>query len=428
MENETSINSPNITNQNGEEENLRAKQVKELQILQRVLDENNELRAKYNALQVQVAPVVDHVASTPQIAGSQFQNERQISPEEFENCKQQLENTLLEYRKATQNAGKINQQLERHYTELNELKFQTRLIQDERLNHQNEVSALSIAAIKAKLERIKESWNIERQRLAKSVSFLKNIHDTANNDVKEYEQQMKTNNRGIGHLSTSIQIAKDDIREFLAQQQEIAPKIKEYEELEEKNQDIELLVVRLSDENEELRKEVETESLTAKVRKQLDSGNQTIADLNRSIDQIQGKTTAIYESIREKKSKIAELEQKFEKIVNDTNEIVLINQKLMEQKKTIHQELYKCAAANYDTGGDNLVLEKEVFSGIGLEPTSTATIRKQMLSLKKELKELDDFERKQNDLESDLKVSQVPKIPLPQRKRVPMIPLIKTTG
>ena len=76
-------------------------------------------------------------------------------------------------------------------------------------------------------------------------------------------------------------------------------------------------------------------------------------------------------------------------------------------------------------GGENLLLEKEVVDGVGLEPQSTSAIRKQMLSLKNELLELDDFQQKQYELENNLKVGQTPNIALPTRKRVPMIPLLK---
>ena len=268
----------------------RNKQIRELEMLQRVIDENNVLRAKYNALQMQVAPLVDTV-TTPVAAGSQYQSERQISPEEVENFKQQLELTLTEYRKATQNAGKLNQQLERQYTDFSNLKMQTRLLQDERISRQDQISNMGITSFRSKIQRVKEQWNIERQRLSKSISFLKNIHDTSTADIREYEEQMRANNKGITHLSSSITIAKEDIRDFTKELEEIGPKLKQFEELQEKHQKSELLVVDLSDQIEDLKKKVETDSLTAKVRRQLDKGNKKIADLNRSIDQIQNRAT-----------------------------------------------------------------------------------------------------------------------------------------
>ena len=244
-------------------------------------------------------------------------------------------------------------------------------------------------------------------------------------DIKEYEEQMRANNKGITHLSSSITIAKEDIRDFMKELEEIEPKLKQFEELQEKHHKSELLVVDLSDQIEELKKKVETDSLTAKVRRQLDEGNKKIADLNRSIDQIQDRATLELENIKEIKNRIAELEKQYEKIDNDTNSILEINKKLEIQRKTIREELSKCITANELAGGENLVLEKEVVDGVGLEPQSTSTIRKQMLSLKNELLELDDFQQKQYELENNLKVSQTPNIALPQRKRVPMIPLLK---
>lgn len=402
----------------------RNKQIRELEMLQRVIDENNVLRAKYNALQMQVAPLVDTV-TTPVAAGSQYQSERQISPEEVENFKQQLELTLTEYRKATQNAGKLNQQLERQYTDFNNLKMQTRLLQDERISRQDQISNMGITSFRSKIQRVKEQWNIERQRLSKSISFLKNIHDTSTADIREYEEQMRANNKGITHLSSSITIAKEDIRDFTKELEEIGPKLKQFEELQEKHQKSELLVVDLSDQIEDLKKKVETDSLTAKVRRQLDKGNKKIADLNRSIDQIQNRATLELENVKEIKNRIFELEKQYEKIDNDTNSILEINKKLELQRKTIREELSKCIVANELAGGENLLLEKEVVDGVGLEPQSTSAIRKQMLSLKNELLELDDFQQKQYELENNLKVGQTPNIALPTRKRVPMIPLLK---
>lgn len=427
---QTKDNDNNSANKNNDKyddatvDEYRNKQIRELEMLQRVIDENNVLRAKYNALQMQVAPLVDTV-TTPVAAGSQYQSERQISPEEVENFKQQLELTLTEYRKATQNAGKLNQQLERQYTDFSNLKMQTRLLQDERISRQDQISNMGITSFRSKIQRVKEQWNIERQRLSKSISFLKNIHDTSTADIREYEEQMRANNKGITHLSSSITIAKEDIRDFTKELEEIGPKLKQFEELQEKHQKSELLVVDLSDQIEDLKKKVETDSLTAKVRRQLDKGNKKIADLNRSIDQIQNRATLELENVKEIKNRIFELEKQYEKIDNDTNSILEINKKLELQRKTIREELSKCIVANELAGGENLLLEKEVVDGVGLEPQSTSAIRKQMLSLKNELLELDDFQQKQYELENNLKVSQTPNIALPTRKRVPMIPLLK---
>lgn len=404
----------------------RNKQIRELEMLQRVIDENNALRAKYNALQMQVPPLVETVSAPVAAAGSQYQSERQISPEEVENFKQQLENTLLEYRKATQNAGKLNQQLERQYTNFNNLKMQTRLLQDEKISRQDQISNMGLTNFRSKIQRVKEQWSIERQRLSKSISFLKNIYDTSSADIREFEEQMRANNKGITHLSSSIQIAKEDICEFTKQIEEIEPKLKQFEELQEKHQKSELLVVDLSDQIEDLKKKVETDSLTAKVRRELDSGNKKIADLNRLIDQIQDKATLENENVKEIKNRIADLEKQYDKIINDTNSIFDIIKKLEAQRFSIRDELSKCLTIKELAGGENLLLEKEVVDGVGLEPKSTSTIRKQMLSLKNELLELDDFQQKQNELENNLKVSQTPNITLPTRKRVPMIPLLKT--
>lgn len=422
--NDNNVNNNNVINDGNSADEYRNKQIRELEMLQRVIDENNALRAKYNALQMQVAPMVDTL-SAPVAAGSQYQSERQISPEEVENFKQQLENTLLEYRKATQDAGKLNQQLERQYTNFSQLKMQTRLLQDEKISRQNQISNNGFASFRSKTQRVKEQWNIERQRLSKSITFLKSITDSSNSDIREYEEQMRANNKGISHLSSSITIAKEDIRDFLKQLEEIEPKLKQFEELQEKHQNSELKVVDLSDQIEELKKKVETDSLTAKVRRELDSGNKKIADLNRSIEQIQDRTTSEMENVKEIKNRIADLEKQYEKIETDTNSIFDINRKLELQRKTIREELSKCIIANELAGGENLVLEKEVVDGVGLEPQSTTTIRKQMLSLKNELLELDDFQQKQYELENNLKVSQTPNIAIPTRKRVPMIPLLK---
>ena len=112
-------------------EDFHQKQIKELEKLQRVLDENNALRGKFNALQAQVAPLADSFGSA---SFPVFANERVYKPEEIENMRQKLEQTLADYRVETQSAGRLNAEVETLYTELSSLRMKFRLDQDERLN------------------------------------------------------------------------------------------------------------------------------------------------------------------------------------------------------------------------------------------------------------------------------------------------------
>ena len=105
-----------VSLQNSEEntkEDFRTKQIRELEKLQIVLDENTVLRSKYNALLAQVPPLVDNFNSppVPQAGGIQFQSDRVYTPEEIEQLRQKLTQTLVEYREETRVASLLNSEL-----------------------------------------------------------------------------------------------------------------------------------------------------------------------------------------------------------------------------------------------------------------------------------------------------------------------------
>ena len=411
--------------QTGAADDLRMKQVRELEQLQKVIDENNELRATYNALQTQVVQNYTDTYKEPEEPSIQYQNETQITPEEVETLKEKLEKTLFEYKLLTQNVGKLNQQLERKYQTLNEIKMRTRIQQDERLSRQNHISANGIASFKEKTERVKEGWVIERKRLTKSIAYLKHVYTTSVADYKEYEEQLKANNKGLLHLSASITAAKDDIKEYQKQIESTESRLQIFEELQEKHRQSEVLVVELSDQIEDLKKKVDTDSLTAKVKKRLERGNQKIADLNRAIDQIQDKATAIKDTVKETKSRINDLNLKCEKIKKETNEILGIVKQLELERQQIKNELTKCFEINEVAGSNNILLTKEITDGVGLEPKSPMNVRRQMLLLKGEIVNLDTFQQKQVEMANNLKATFSSELKLPPRKRVPLIPLMK---
>ena len=401
-------------------EDFRTKQIRELEQLQIVLDENNSLRAKFNALQTQVTPLVDNFGAVNTLP--QFQPDKILTPEEIEAMKAKLEQTLSDYRAETLAAGQLNSEIEKMYTQLSQLKMSFRLDQDSRLTQQNKTSAETLENFKAKTKTVQENWTTEKQRLEKQIGFLKKVHESSSADIKEFEEQMRTNNKGIQHLSSSITIAKEDIRDFTEQLQKIEPKLKEFEELQKKHQQSEVLLVELSDQYESLKKTVETESLTANVRRQIDFGNQTIADINRQIDKIQCETTEIQEKSREIKSRIVDLEQKLKRTTTETQQLKAVSRSLVETKKQLQEELRQYREIYEERGGENALISKKIEDGITLEKEPWE-IRRQIISLKNDVKDMEEISRKQQEFEKRSASTLAQTRAIPQRKRIPMIPL-----
>lgn len=400
-------------------QDFRALQIEELEQLQKTIDENNTLRAKYQALLVQVPPLEKVNISPP----DQLQSSKTFTPEEAEEMRKQLETTLIEYRKETNQATKMNEELDKGYTHLADLRMKMRLAQDERIMRQNQISTNGITSFRAKVQKYKESWESERMRLDKAIESLKTVHTTALADMRELREQMRTNNKGIHHLSSSITIAKEDIKDFTDQQQKIGPLLKEFEEVHARHQESEMMVVQLSDQLDALRNQVETRSLTADVKRQLENKNKEIADLNRAIDQTQCKVAAVKEAMKEMKREIDELETECTRTTEETDRIIEIVERLREQRSQIRGNLKRCMEAGESAGGDNFELERQIENGLGFEPESPWAVRTQMLSLKKDLQQLDQIEEQKATYERSLEGDKVNPIYTPQRKRVPMIPL-----
>ncbi|EAX97168.1 hypothetical protein TVAG_116860 [Trichomonas vaginalis G3] len=412
----------NPPEENVVKEDFRTKQIHELEQLQIVLDENNSLRAKYNALQTQVTPLVDnfgHVSTQPI---QQMQNEQALTPEEIESLRTKLEQTLADYRAETLAAGQLNSEIEKMYTTLSSLKMTFRLDQDNKLTAQNKASALTLENFRKKTQSVKETWETERQRLEKQIGFLKKVHESSSEDIKEFEEQMRTNNKGIMHLSSSITIAKEDIRDFTEQLQKIEPKLKEFEELQKKHQQSEVLLVELSDQFESLKKSVETDSLTANVRRQIDYGQKTINEINRQIDKLQCETVAIQEKSRDYRTRITDLETRLQKMKSEAENLENVAKDLAAQKKQLQLELREFRAVYEERGGQNDVISKKIEDGVTLDKQPWE-IRKQIISLKNDVRDMENIQKKQKEFEKMLTSTTVTTKGIPQRKRIPMIPL-----
>jgi chromosome segregation ATPase len=399
-------------------EDFRQKQVHELEQLQIILDENNVIRQKFNALQTQVAPLVDSFAPAPVTA---FQSERVYTPEEIEAMKQKLEQTLTDYREETRIAGRLNSEIERRYTELSNMKMRFRIEQDERLTRQNVMAAAGLANFRVKSVKVSEATNFEKDRLAKAVKFLRHIFDTCTQDIKEFDEQRKANNRGIQELTASISIAKDDIRDFTDQLQRIQPRLREYEIMRAEHQASEELVVQLGDEFDNLRRKVETESLTASIRRELDAGNRTIADLNRTIDQILNKTSVSQERITECRTRIAELEGKIARANAETRALRRIRPTLEAAKGHLKTDLENCHLTHETIGGENELLDREIKERLTYE-REPWQVRQVLLSLKSDIRELGVIEAQQQRFEATIGKRPESLPALPPRKRLRLIP------
>jgi predicted nucleic acid-binding Zn-ribbon protein len=404
-------------------QDFRQMQVRELERLQMTLDENNAIRAKFNALQTQVAPLVDNFVAAPTIT---HPSEREYTPEEIETMKQKLEQTLSDYREETCIAGRLNSEIEKRYTELSNMRMRFRLDQDERLTKQNTSASIGLANFRVKSVKLTETSTIERERLAHAVGYLQHIFDSSTQDIKGFEEQSRSNHLGIQQLSASISITKEDIREFSDQLQRLQPKLREYEILKEKHQTCEELVVKLGDEYENLKKQVETESLTASIRREIEAGNRTIADLNRTLDQILNKTSLSQEKIAVIRSRINELESKIAKTRAETAALRRTKPILIAEKERLKRELSRIRTTHETIAGDNELIERDLRDGLAYEKEPWQ-IRKEVLGFKGEIRALNGIESKQNSFESSLGRSTSVPISLPPRKRVRLIPLAQNS-
>lgn len=404
-----------------EAEEFKNKQIQELEQLQKVLDSNKNLRAKYNALQTQVAPLVDQFGQQPLLQG--MQSERVYSAEEIKGMRQKLEQILSEYREETRHAGLISSDIENLYSVLSNLKMKFRIDQDERLSRQNDNSLIAVSNFETKSKRVHDGWNAELQRLEKSIFFLKKVYDESSADLKEFEVQTSSNIKGIMHLSSSITIAKEDIREYSEQLSKLEPKMKEYEIVSEKHKQSEVELVSLSDELENLKKQVDTESLTAKVKRQIDGGQQTISDLNISIDKVQLKTSQIQEKIRETTKSIQNIQSKIETIKTNIAGLKVVRKEMEEEKQKLMSQINISRITQEKVAGGNESLERSIASGISINGAKPWTIRKQLLSLKGEVKEMERILAHESLVEQRLNTVALEKTVAPSRKRVPLIPL-----
>jgi hypothetical protein len=364
--------------------------------------------------------LVDSFAPAAPVAA--FQSERIYTPEEIEVMKQKLEQALGDYREEAQIAGRLNSEIEKKYTELSNMRMRFRLDQDERLTKQNLTSAIGLANFRAKSTKVSETCHLDRQRIVKSIGFLRSVRDTSNADIKEFEEQSRTNARGIQQLSSSITIAKEDIRDYTEQLQRIDPKLKEYFELKQKHEEMEALVVKLNDEYDSLKREVETESLTANVRRQIDQGNRTLADLNRTIDQILNKVASTQEKVREAKLRCADYEGKLDRVKKDTASLLEAQGGFIEKRKYLAGNLTHARAVNETVGGENEVLSRLISDGVtvGKQPWF---IRRELQALKMEVREVSQIEENQQRFEHVLAGSAPVNFFLPMRKRSPLIPM-----
>lgn len=402
---------------------FRAKQMRELEQLQIVLDENGVLRSKINAIQTQVVPLVDTHSPAVQANLIQYQSDKVYTPEELESIRFNLEQLKIDYKNESLFASHLNSEIEKLHTQLSTMKRKNQADQDQILQVQNLSAEQNMAAFKNKSDRQRMIWQTEKNRIQTQILFLKKVQENSLVDISEFEEQQVTNQKGITQLSGSIANAKEDIREFLQQTKQMEYKMKEYENLKVKHTESEAEVVQLSDELENLKREVETTSLTAQIRRQIDDGNKKIEELNRDVDKLQCYSTAAQERNRETSTKLSVLVQKITKTQNDSKDLLLVYSRLENQKQKVLEDLKKCRRLYEEKGGENHQLQLSITDSLKYEPVSTVQIRKHMRELKDEVEEISDLQLEQIEFEENVKKFITVPVQIPSRKRVPMIPL-----
>ena len=93
-------------------------------------------------------------------------------------------------------------------------------------------------------------------------------------------------------------------------------------------------------------------------------------------------------------------------------------------KEEVKNELEKCRLEQGNAAGENELILRKLNDGVTFEQEAAPwNIRKQILELKGELKQLDDIEEKQIEYERKITKKQLSTTSTPLRKRVAMIPV-----
>ncbi|KAH0786667.1 hypothetical protein GPJ56_009410 [Histomonas meleagridis] len=416
-----------MTNQNNVPENKNEDHSAHIQTLERlqiVLDENNAIRSKFNALLTQVAPFIDDFNSTdehPSNEEDQPHEDRVLTQEEIEWYQKKLQETLSDYKTEIQEASYLNSQIAKKHVELNKLKISYRIDQDDKLTQHNNAFSKVIQNLRNNTSKIQESWINEKKRLSNANDFLKSLYDTSVSDTKEMEEQSQLNLKSIQELTSSIDSAKEAIQDIKERLNRIKPRVNEYEIINIKHQRSEERLVQLSDELETIKNKIQTESLAANVRSQIDNGNDQITALNGEIDEILNKISKGKEAIEKTKERINDYKNETKEVIEETKKLQKIEKQIIEEKEIIKKYLEKYRNEEDTAGGSNKLLTSKLNNGIGdgSDDYCASKIRKQMVFLKKDLEKMK--KSQSNNKEEAFLDLHSPTI-MPTRKRVPLIP------
>ena len=95
---------------------------------------------------------------------------------------------------------------------------------------------------------------------------------------------------------------------------------------------------------------------------------------------------------------------------------------MIEQKKMLTAELKHYRELYEERGGENDIISKKIEDGVILEKEPWE-IRRQIIALKNEVKDMEEINKRQNEFEKRSSSTIAQNRAIPQRKRVPMIPL-----
>ena len=325
------------------------------------------------------------------------------------------------YREETKTASFINAKIQQDHADFGKLKMQTQMDQEDRIEHQNQVAASMMDHFNEKTCKVRDVWKTERDRLNTAIGFLETVRKSAEIDYNEFSNQIVSNDKGIQHLKTSITIAREDIREYSEKIKELDPRLQYYIGLKEQHQQIEANVVELSDQFETLKQKVETESLTARVKEEIDKKNSEIAEIERTIDSTQMKTQSICESNMNMKEENARIAEEIESIKTQTSDANALIKSYEEEKVFILNELAECRRLRGKAAGSNYLLSTKLDVGMDIESLPSWDIRRYIQTLKKDVAELDKSIKEQQQFEDKVNTFGTKDIAPPPRKRIPLI-------
>jgi hypothetical protein len=134
------------------------------------------------------------------------------------------------------------------------------------------------------------------------------------------------------------------------------------------------------------------------------------------MDDVHGKVGAVTAQIRQARIRITELDARAAARVSGPQEVRAALEKMTGRRAAIKERLLRCRQAGEEAGGTRILLEKVLQSGFSSARERPWLIRKELLALKGNIRELDEVKDKVIELEHELEVKNEEPLHVPHRR------------